>query len=440
MPIRSIIFLIGQLSFVFSYFYTTKVLNEKPLSLRMRMHCLGICPFAAYIYAIVLMQLFSIFLSADMAGKLICYADFFVFAISFLLMYSYGKMMGEVGSAARFLYLCLYLFAMPFTVTYESLLLTFIIDLIAPIVINIIYCRWVCRPIAALREDCNRINGILLSILIIASGLFLLRIVGFIFINSHEDLRVYDNFFSIYNFIYAVLVLLFVFAAIIIIIRNIKSSRANELAAEKSHEQSIETIESLVRAVDAKDSYTNGHSVRVATYTKQISKLLGYTDDQADTMYYTALLHDVGKIGVDDAILRKPGKLTDEEFAAIKAHTTIGAQILSRITSMPDLQYGALYHHERWDGKGYPKGLKGEEIPEAARIIAVADAYDAMTSNRSYRNALSQARVRDEIANGIGRQFWPPAARAMLKMIDQDTNYEMRQKVEESVEEQTASA
>lgn len=153
-------------------------------------------------------------------------------------------------------------------------------------------------------------------------------------------------------------------------------------------------------------------------------------------MYYTALLHDVGKIGVDDAILRKPGKLTDEEFAAIKAHTVIGAQILSRITSMPDLQYGALYHHERWDGKGYPKGLKGEEIPEAARIIAVADAYDAMTSNRSYRNALSQARVRDEIANGIGRQFWPPAARAMLKMIDQDTNYEMRQKVEE----QTASA
>ena len=229
--------------------------------------------------------------------------------------------------------------------------------------------------------------------------------------------------------------LAFVFAAIIIIIRNIKSARANELAAEKSHEQSIETIESLVRAVDAKDSYTNGHSVRVATYTKQISKLLGYTDDQADTMYYTALLHDVGKIGVDDAILRKPGKLTDEEFAAIKAHTTIGAQILSRITSMPDFQYGALYHHERWGGKGYPKGLKGEEIPESARIIAVADAYDAMTSNRSYRNALSQARVRDEIANGIGRQFWPPAARAMLKMIDQDTDYQMRQKVEEQTEE-----
>ena len=440
MPIRSIIFFIGQLSFIYSYFYTTKVLQEKPLSLRMHLHCIGICPFAAYIYVILIIRLLNIFLPPDTIDKLICYSDFLIFIISFFLMYAYGKLMDEAGSAARFLYLCLYLFAMPFTATYDSLMVTILIDLVTPIAINIVYCRWVCRPIAALREDCDRINGILLSILIIAAGLFLLRIVGFVFVNNHEDLRKYDTFFSVYNFIYAVLVLMFVFAAIIIIIRNIKSSRANELAAEKSHEQSIETIESLVRAVDAKDSYTNGHSVRVATYTKQISKLLGYTDDQADTMYYTALLHDVGKIGVDDAILRKPGKLTDEEFAAIKAHTTIGAQILSRITSMPDLQYGALYHHERWDGKGYPKGLKGEEIPEAARIIAVADAYDAMTSNRSYRNALSQMRVRDEIANGIGRQFWPPAARAMLKMIDQDTNYEMRQKVEESVEEQTASA
>ena len=115
-----------------------------------------------------------------------------------------------------------------------------------------------------------------------------------------------------------------------------------------------------------------------------------------------ALLHDVGKIGVDDAILRKPGRLTDKEFSDIKNHTVIGSQILSRISSMPELQYGALYHHERWDGKGYPRGLKGEEIPEAARIIAVADAYDAMTSNRSYRKALTQDCVHDEIVNGIG--------------------------------------
>lgn len=432
MPIRSIVFLVGQVSFVPSYFYMTKKLHEGSMSIRKKLHCLGICPSAAYIYSFVLMQLLSLIVSTDLADHLICYSDFIVVVISFILMYFYGKMMAPVSSAARFLYLCLYLFAMPFTAVYDSLFATVVIDLIVPIGINLIYCRWVCKPIAALREDCNRVNGILLTVLIIAEGLFLLRIVGFLFINSHSDLKKYDNYFSIYSFVYATLVLLFVFAAIIIIVRNIKSARANELAAEKSHEQSIETIESLVRAVDAKDSYTNGHSVRVATYAKQISELLGYDADQADAIYYTALLHDVGKIGVDDAILRKPGRLTDEEFAAIKAHTVIGAQILSRITSMPELQYGALYHHERWDGKGYPKGLQGEEIPEPARIIAVADAYDAMTSNRSYRNALSQSRVRDEIANGIGKQFWPPAARAMLKMIDRDINYEMRQKVEEA--------
>lgn len=219
MPIRSIIFFIGQVSFIYPYFYTTKVLSEKPLSLRMRLHCIGICPFAAYAYVILIIRLLNIFLSSNAVDKLICYSDFFVFIISFLLMYSYGKVMGELASAARFLYLCLYLFAMPFTVTYDSLLWTIIIDMIAPIAINIIYCRWVCRPIAALREDCDRINGILLSILVIAAGLFLLRIVGFVFINNNEDFRKYNNFFSVYSFVYATLVLAFVFSAIIIIIQ-----------------------------------------------------------------------------------------------------------------------------------------------------------------------------------------------------------------------------
>ncbi len=430
MPIRSLCFLLGQLSFAPSYFYTTKILKEKKLGLKKSGRFLLVCPSAAYIYIVICMGLVNIMLPERTASTVVVYSDFFVFATSFLLMYFYGKMMKPVSSAARFLYLYLYLFSMPFTVVYDSMLATFLIDFIVPIGINLIYCRWVCRPIVALREDCNRVNGILLTILVIAECLFLLRNVSYLFINGHDELLKYENFFSIYSFIYAALVLLFVFAAFVIILRNIRSARANELAAEKIHGQSIETIESLVRAVDAKDSYTNGHSVRVATYAKQISELLGYDADQADAIYYTALLHDVGKIGVDDAILRKPGRLTDEEFAAIKAHTVIGAQILSRITSMPDLQYGALYHHERWDGKGYPKGLQGEEIPEPARIIAVADAYDAMTSNRSYRNALSQSRVHDEIANGIGKQFWPPAARAMLKMINRDINYDMRQKIE----------
>ena len=432
MPIRSICFLLGQLLFIPSYFYMTKTLKKEKLRADSFVRFLLVCPPMAYIYTILCMGLLYRLLPGKISYDIIYGVDFFVFGISFLLMYFYGRMMEPVGSAARFLYLCLYLLSMPFTAIYDSLTMTVLIDLLMPLIINFIYCKWVCHPIVELREDCNRINGVLLTILIIAECLFLLRIAGFLFIERHVELKKFDVYFSVYSFIYAVFVLMFVFSAIIIIVQNIKSARINELAAEKSHEQSIETIESLVRAVDAKDSYTNGHSARVAKYTRQISKLLGYDDEKADGMYYMALLHDVGKIGVDDAILTKPGKLTDEEFAAIKAHTVIGSQILSRISSMPELQYGALYHHERWDGRGYPKGLKGEEIPEAARIIAVADAYDAMTSNRSYRKALTQDCVHDEILNGIGRQFWPPAARAMLKMIDQDIHYDMRQKNDES--------
>ena len=140
------------------------------------------------------------------------------------------------------------------------------------------------------------------------------------------------------------------------------------------------------------------------------------------------LLHDVGKIGVPDAVINKPAKLTDEEFDLIKKHPAIGAQILSNIKEMPELSSGAHWHHERFAGGGYPDGLKGEEIPEEARIIAVADAYDAMTSNRSYRTYMTQETVRNELIKGRGQQFDPKFADIMLKMMDEDPEYKMRER------------
>ena len=282
MPIRSICFLLGQLLFIPSYFYMTKTLKKEKLRAASFLRFLLVCPPMAYIYTILCMGLLYRLLPGKISYDIIYGVDFFVFGISFLLMYFYGRMMEPVGSAARFLYLCLYLLSMPFTAIYDSLTMTVLIDLLMPLIINFIYCKWVCHPIVELREDCNRINGVLLTILIIAECLFLLRIAGFLFIERHVELKKFDVYFSVYSFIYAVFVLMFVFSAIIIIVQNIKSARINELAAEKSHEQSIETIESLVRAVDAKDSYTNGHSARVAKYTRQISKLLGYDDEKAD--------------------------------------------------------------------------------------------------------------------------------------------------------------
>ena len=139
------------------------------------------------------------------------------------------------------------------------------------------------------------------------------------------------------------------------------------------------------------------------------------------------LLHDVGKIGVPDEIINKKGKLTDEEYAAIKVHPEIGDRILKKVKEMPKLSIGARWHHERYDGSGYPDGLKGDEILEEARIIAVADAYDAMTSHRSYRDILPQAVVREEIEKGKGTQFDPVFADIMLRMIDEDKDYMMHE-------------
>lgn len=202
--------------------------------------------------------------------------------------------------------------------------------------------------------------------------------------------------------------------------------------AEKRREQveqlSDEVMQTLANTIDAKDHYTNGHSMRVARYSKEISKRSGYAKSEQQKIYYMALLHDIGKIGIPDHIINKESRLTDEEFLAIRQHPAIGSDILKTIKQMPEIMIGARWHHERYDGRGYPDGLKGEEIPEAARIICVADAYDAMTSTRSYRDILAQDVVRGEIAHGRGTQFDSYFADIMLQMIDEDIRYTMREK------------
>ncbi|MCR5015939.1 MAG: HD domain-containing protein [Ruminococcus sp.] len=191
-----------------------------------------------------------------------------------------------------------------------------------------------------------------------------------------------------------------------------------------------QTATALANAIDAKDKYTHGHSRRVAEYSLKVAKSLNKTDKELDELYFTALLHDVGKIGIKDSIINKEGKLTDDEFAAIKTHPVIGMQILSGISQSPYLSIGAHYHHERYDGRGYPEGLKGEDIPEIARIIAVADAYDAMTSKRSYRDPIPQDLVREEFVKGTGTQFDPQFAKIMLHLIDIDSEYSMKEREE----------
>jgi HD-GYP domain-containing protein (c-di-GMP phosphodiesterase class II) len=166
----------------------------------------------------------------------------------------------------------------------------------------------------------------------------------------------------------------------------------------------------------------------VAEYSRLIAERAGYSEPEQDEIYMIGLLHDVGKIGVPDSVINKPGKLTDAEFELIKKHPVVGSGILESIKERPKLATGARWHHERYGGGGYPDGIAGEKIPEEARIIAVADAYDAMTSRRSYRDVMSQDRVRSEIERGMGTQFDPRFAKLMLQMIDEDRDYSMREK------------
>ena len=161
------------------------------------------------------------------------------------------------------------------------------------------------------------------------------------------------------------------------------------------------------------------HTLSVCDLCVRIADSLSLTPEDTDLAWMMGLLHDVGKIGVPDEVINKPGRLTDQEFALIKKHPDIGGKILGNIKEMPGLAAGAKWHHERYDGTGYPEGLSGEAIPEEARIIAVADAYDAMTSNRSYRGALPQDIVREEIVKGKGSQFDPIFADILLDMIDE---------------------
>lgn len=200
---------------------------------------------------------------------------------------------------------------------------------------------------------------------------------------------------------------------------GIQTARADRL--------SFEMMIALSKTVDAKDRYTNGHSGRVAEYSAEIARRMGKSREEQEKIYKMGLVHDIGKIGVSEEILNKTSRLTDDEFAQIKKHTVIGYDILHAISEIPELAVGARWHHERYNGKGYPDGLAGEDIPEAARIICVADCYDAMTSTRTYSKPRSQEAVRAEIIRCTGSQFDPKAAEIMIQMIDDDKDYKMNE-------------
>lgn len=189
---------------------------------------------------------------------------------------------------------------------------------------------------------------------------------------------------------------------------------------EKLEQAYMESIQTLRYTVEAKDPYTRGHSDRVSEYSVLLGQKLGLSQEDLKTLRIGGLFHDIGKIGVPDSILLKESKLTDDEYSQIKNHPTIGAHILSSATIFQDIIPIVKHHHEKYDGNGYPSKLKGDEIPYFARIAAVADTFDAMTSKRTYRDALSIDVVKEEIEKCSGTQFDPAIAQAFLEILEND--------------------
>lgn len=221
------------------------------------------------------------------------------------------------------------------------------------------------------------------------------------------------------NPVFWVLVSLVVVALIAGSVMLIAEARMRRIHRRQQEYKSIveQSLKTFAKTIDAKDPYTNGHSTRVAAYSRELAKRLGMTEDEQERIYYIALMHDIGKIGVPDSILNKPGKLTDEEMKIIQSHVKVGGEILKDFTALDGIAEGAKYHHERYDGKGYCMGLSEEQIPKVARIIGVADSYDAMASDRCYRKALSEEVIIEELNKHNGTQFDPEVVPHMLAMI-----------------------
>ncbi len=431
--IQLMTFLIAQLMFVPVYLKVTDTCTENKGTFWQKIKIISISPFAVYLYVNIFFAFAMAFIPASIAENLVMSADVFVISLSFIFVNLYAGICCKIASWDKIyyasIYLSFFLLQMVFNYTYVTAAGSVVCNILVPLIVIWYYIRKLMPLYISIKKKPEvKVSRSLFLLPAMAELFFIYRSFVIIAISAkYPEVALNDMYANAILTGFSYILTGFVFVCMTTLLKNILDEQEIKLETEKNKELTTDMIKALVKTIDAKDPYTNGHSIRVAEYTRMLAEQV-YTDqDEIHSIYNIALLHDIGKIGIPDSIISKPGKLTDEEYNIIKGHTLTGAKILSEIKSAPELIYGAKYHHERYDGKGYPCGLKGEEIPEISAIIAVADAYDAMTSNRSYRKLLPQETVKQEIEKGLGTQFNPKWGKIMLKLIEKDKDYKMHQ-------------
>lgn len=431
--IQLMTFLIAQLMFVPVYLKVTDTCTENKGTFWQKIKIISISPFAVYLYVNIFFAFAMAFIPAPIAENLVMSADVFVISLSFIFVNLYAGICCKIASWDKIyyasIYLSFFLLQMAFNYTYVTAAGSVVCNILVPLIVIWYYIRKLMPLYISIKKKPEvKVSRSLFLLPAMAELFFVYRSFVIIAISAkYPEVALNDMYANAILTGFSYILTGFVFVCMTTLLKNILDEQEIKLETEKNKELTTDMIKALVKTIDAKDPYTNGHSIRVAEYTRMLAEQV-YTDqDEIHSIYNIALLHDIGKIGIPDSIISKPGKLTDEEYNIIKGHTLTGAKILSEIKSAPELIYGAKYHHERYDGKGYPCGLKGEEIPEISAIIAVADAYDAMTSNRSYRKLLPQETVKQEIEKGLGTQFNPKWGKIMLKLIEKDKDYKMHQ-------------
>lgn len=425
-----IAFIFSQLVFFPSYIKCTKLLTGNESShVKKFIRYFLLSPLSAYILSSFIYTIVGKISPVIRALG----GDVVMYIVSFMYLIIYQRMVSEKRNRILgiYIYIVFFLLQSSFTYIFENVWFVIFNQILLTTIISIVVYRITKKYIGAI--DQNKLsmtseNKTMLIIPFTASAIKLTQSVvyGILVYNNSGVSEWLDNF-SAYNAVIGniILIMMICFTSMMFRAMAMQTQLANDASQyKKLSEQSLLAI---TRTVEAKDLYTKGHSERVAKYSEMIARKMGYSDDDAKTLYIMALMHDVGKIGIPDAIINKPGALTDEEFKIVKSHPVIGADILKEVDAFEKISEIALNHHERVDGKGYPNGLTGNEISDEVAIVSVADAYDAMTSRRSYRDIMGQAEVRAEIKKGIGTQFKRQQAEAMLEIIDADKSYELHQ-------------